>query len=73
MDIEILACPGCGSGLFVFNAQNRKIVFQVTIHCHPVVRSEGGDSDADLIDLARFHCGACSWVGGMRDLVPSYG
>ena len=73
MDGEFLACPGCGSELFVFNVLNRKIVFQATASCLPVVISEGGNSYAGLIDLARFHCGACSWSGGMRDLVPSHG
>lgn len=73
MDIEFLACPGCGSEMFVFNVLNRKIVFRVTTSCLPVVISEGGNGDAGLIDLARFHCGACSWAGGLRALVSSHG
>lgn len=72
MDMEFLACPQCGSEIFVFKEQERKIVFHVTTHYLALVISDGGSRDADLINFTRVHCGACSWVGGIRDLVPSH-
>ena len=73
MENEFLACPGCGSDMFVFRVSGRKIVFHVSTHYLTLVVSEGGSKDADLIDVDNFHCGACSWSGGSRELVASHG
>lgn len=72
MDMELLACPSCGSELFTFTASKRRIVFRVTTHYLALVVSEGSSSDANLVDMSNFHCGACSWSGGVRELAPSH-
>ena len=73
MSEELLACPGCGSVIFIFRLPERKIVFHVSTHYLAFILSDGGSNDADLIDMARIHCGACSWSGGVRELVASRG
>lgn len=73
MDSDFLVCPGCGSEIFVFQMLERKVVFHVSTHYLALVISEGGSKDASLINSGAFHCGVCSWSGGIRELVVSHG
>lgn len=70
--MELLACPQCGSELFVSTRSGARLVFQVNAERQPVVvRPEQQPVDAVPIDLHNIFCGACTWQGSVEMLVES--
>ena len=69
---ELLACPKCGSELFVSARIGGRIVFHIDDKRHPIiVRPEPSLVSAAQINKQVFYCGACSWKGSAVELVVS--
>jgi len=72
MEINLLACPSCGSTFFTSIRSGEKIVFRVNALYVPLGLEKDPDQDTGLHDISGIHCGACTWAGGIRELVPSH-
>ena len=71
METEYLACPNCGTELFMVEVSGQRLVIRVnTLFC-PILVEE--DQEGINIDPALLRCGACSWRGSVGELVPSHG
>ena len=70
--MELLACPLCGSELFVSARSGKRIVFQMDVRRHPViVWPEQQPAGAAPINPRALYCGACSLHGSVDMLVVS--
>lgn len=70
--MDLLACPKCGSELFVSTRQGERIVFHMNAERNPVIaQPERIAADAAPINPDRLYCGACAWQGPAQDLVES--
>jgi hypothetical protein len=75
VETEFLACPNCGSELFIEKVPGKQLVFRVDAQWTPIYIEEdiGQGVSGKEIDPSALRCGACSWRGEMEDLVPSHG
>ena len=70
--MDLLACPKCGSELFVSTRQGERIVFQMDAERNPVIaQPDRVAAVAAPINPGRLYCGACAWQGAAQDLVES--
>jgi hypothetical protein len=68
----LLACPKCGSEMFMSTRSGARMVFQVNTEWQPViVHPEQQPVDAVPINLQDMFCGACTWQGSVEMLVES--
>ncbi len=72
MDMEFLACPGCGSEFFFCRVNGQRIVFHVGSDYTPITLVMGDDLSPDQLTLDDMYCGACSWAGEVAQLVPGH-
>ncbi len=70
--VDLLACPMCGSELFVSTRSGKRIVFHMDAERHPViVGPEQQPAGAIPVNPELLYCGACSWQGPASGLVES--
>lgn len=61
-------CPSCGSKFFITKKNGEKGVFEV-VEKDELACLQGFIDEADLLAGGSFSCGACSWQGGLVELV----
>ena len=70
--MELLACPKCGSKLFVSARSGERMVFQMDMERQPALAAAQTPS-ATAVPITPNHifCGACTWQGPALELVES--
>ncbi len=70
--MDLLACPMCGSELFLSTRAGERIVFKMDAERRPVLmHPEHSSMGAPPINPQALFCGACSWQGSIEALVES--
>lgn len=71
-NLELRACPRCGSEWFLSSRGGDRAVFQMDEQLRPL-RPAGQPQTAtqEAIDFSHICCGACTWEGAATELVPS--
>ena len=65
-------CPSCGAEYFLSSKGGSKTIFKVVSErVVEIVQSPSGSLNDGDIDLQHIFCGACSWQGGLDELVES--
>ena len=69
---ERFSCPRCGSLYMTSSKHSSRCVFQVKSILPPEVILLQESLEGEIIEPLHVYCGACSWSGGIEELVMGW-